>query len=257
MVRGAGDPRTRPALRGLLARQVRGSLGGPRLPAGRYGRPRRARPIPEVEGLEGRCWCVPLVWRKEALAVPIVVPVAEERGDSSGKRSRAGGLLHGQPRRQRQGGELETAGKEHVRREQIQGKRAQFKDSPHFLEAVAAGLDGLSREPREDSTSQYSREVHGLFLAWLPAEEADFLQASEGLGNSQKAEVAWLERKGYQYRGVDVSTWLTEDAVEAQIAAQAEPGAPDVVAPEIIGQQTVSPDLDGRPGHGERRVWQL
>ena len=30
------------------------------------------------------------------------------------------------------------------------------------------------------------------------------MEASEGLGNSQKAEVAWLERKGYAYTEVEV-----------------------------------------------------
>ena len=48
----------------------------------------------------------------------------------------------------------------------------------------------------------------------LPKEDAEFLEASDGLGNSQKAEVAWLERKGYSYHGVDVATWLAEDGSE-------------------------------------------
>ena len=30
------------------------------------------------------------------------------------------------------------------------------------------------------------------------------MEASEGLGNSQKAEVTWLERKGYAYTEVEV-----------------------------------------------------
>jgi len=42
-------------------------------------------------------------------------------------------------------------------------------------------------------------------LAWLPEEERQFLEHSEGLGNSQKAEVAWLERKGYHYLEKEVS----------------------------------------------------
>ena len=67
-----------------------------------------------------------------------------------------------------------------------------------------------SKDPREDSSSQYSQEVQRLFLAWLPEEERHFMEASEGLGNSQKAEVAWLERKGYAYTEVevDISQWL-------------------------------------------------
>ena len=42
-----------------------------------------------------------------------------------------------------------------------------------------------------------------LFLEWLPDEDREFLEASEGLGNSQKAEVTWLERKGYSYTEAD------------------------------------------------------
>ncbi|CAE7361433.1 unnamed protein product [Symbiodinium sp. CCMP2592] len=64
--------------------------------------------------------------------------------------------------------------------------------------------------------------MHGFFMLVfmtsgeprLPTEDAEFLEAAEGLGNSQKAEVAWLERKGYSYRGVDVTTWLEEDGSE-------------------------------------------
>ena len=52
----------------------------------------------------------------------------------------------------------------------------------------------------------------------LPKEDAEFLEVSEGLGNSQKAEVAWLERKGYSYRGVDVATWLADDSNEGRAA---------------------------------------
>ena len=41
------------------------------------------------------------------------------------------------------------------------------------------------------------------------------MQAAEGLGNSQKAEVAWLKRKGYDYTEmeVDVSQWIGEQAI--------------------------------------------
>ena len=72
------------------------------------------------------------------------------------------------------------------------------------------GLKAFAKGPVEDSSSQYSREVHGLFLASLTEEDCNFLEASEGLGNSQKAEVAWLDKKGYAYTEVeiDVSTWL-------------------------------------------------
>ena len=59
-------------------------------------------------------------------------------------------------------------------------------------------------EKRGDASSQYSREEHRLFLSWLEEEDREFLVSSEGLGNSQKAEVAWLQRKGYAYTEVEV-----------------------------------------------------
>ena len=97
-----------------------------------------------------------------------------------------------------------TAGAEHCQRERIWQKNEEFKESVAYREAVAAGLDSLSKDAGEDSSSQHSRELQRLFWAWLPKEDREFLAASEGLGNSQKAEVAWLERKGYQYTQVDI-----------------------------------------------------
>lgn len=71
-----------------------------------------------------------------------------------------------------------------------------------------SGLEELSKGKREDSSSQYSREKDRLFLHWLPPDDRQFLLDSRGLGESQKAEVAWLERKGYPYEEVDVKKWL-------------------------------------------------
>ena len=61
-----------------------------------------------------------------------------------------------------------------------------------------------------DGSSQYSREEHRLFLSWLDEEDREFLVSSEGLGNSQKAEVAWLQREGCPYTEVevDMSKWV-------------------------------------------------
>ena len=83
-------------------------------------------------------------------------------------------------------------------------KKRHFLRSQAFSDACDGGIEGLSKEPFGDSSSQYSREVQRLFLAWLPEEERHFMEASEGLGNSQKAEVTWLERKGYAYTEVEV-----------------------------------------------------
>ena len=97
--------------------------------------------------------------------------------------------------------------------------------------ALDAGLGNLSKEPRGDGSSQYSREARRLFLASLSETERQFLAASEGLGNSQKAEVAWLEKKGYAYWEVDVSTWLPANGVESDVPASSE------LQPQVLGQQ--------------------
>ena len=93
---------------------------------------------------------------------------------------------------------------------QIFGRKAEFKDSQEFESAVSSGLEELSKKKCGDGSSQYSREEHRLFLAWLDEEDREFLVSSEGLGNSQKAEVAWLQRKGYPYTEVevDISKWV-------------------------------------------------
>ena len=92
-----------------------------------------------------------------------------------------------------------TAGEEYVRREAIFRSKDAFLKSDNFRNALEAGLKYLSKEQGPDSSSPYSREVNRLFLATLLEEDRQFLEASEGLGNSQKAEVAWLERNGYPY----------------------------------------------------------
>lgn len=107
---------------------------------------------------------------------------------------------------------FETAGKEHMRREAINSRKKEFEDSVLFKNAKDAGLRELVKDKVADGSSQYSREYQRLFLSWLPEEDGKFLEASEGLGNSQKAEVAWLEKKGYAYTSVeiDVAKWLRD-----------------------------------------------
>jgi hypothetical protein len=91
----------------------------------------------------------------------------------------------------------------------------------HFLESLLAEqkcrLNLLSDKPRDDSKGEKpgderGDEEHRMFLAALSwDEDRQFLESHEGLGGSQKAEVAWLERrfaetgnKGYRYAEVDV-----------------------------------------------------
>ena len=163
------------------------------------------------EHLEGRCWCTHLYgeekpwgcrwfsrWKaniEEAVdcGAELQVYFCQDR--------------LGQGRVQ----EFQTAGAENLRRELLNSKRKDFEGSLEVQKAFQSGLNLLQVQPRGDGSSQYSRELQRLFWASLPAEDREFLEASEGLGTSQKAEVAWLERKGYPYFPLDVSTWLKRD----------------------------------------------
>ena len=70
-------------------------------------------------------------------------------------------------------------------------------------------LDELSSAPRDDSKgevpgSERGDEEERLFLESLSDEERQYLEEQKGLGTSQKAEVAWLDRHGYLYEELDV-----------------------------------------------------
>ena len=152
-----------------------------------------------LQDLHGECWCTPLYgeqkpwgcrWWSKWIA-NIQLAVSQEctlvvyyfngmRGQGKVK-------------------DFTTAGREHMRREAIFRCKDAFLKSDSFKNALKAGLKHLSKETGPDSSSPYSREVHRLFLATLSEEDRRFLEASEGLGNSQKAEVAWLERNGFPY----------------------------------------------------------
>ena len=159
-------------------------------------------PIParqNLQDLHGDCWCTPLYgeqkpwgcrwWSKWIANIELAVSqectlVVYYFNDMKGQ-----GKVK----------DFTTAGEEHVRREAIFRCKDAFLKSDNFRNALKAGLKHLSKEQGPDSSSPYSREVHRLFLATLLEEDRRFLEASEGLGNSQKAEVAWLERNGYPY----------------------------------------------------------
>ena len=171
--------------------------------------------IPKAEGLDGSCWCTQLYgeekpwgchwWSKWILNIEKAVQAGSELQVYYFHSMRGKGKVQN----------FLTAGEEHLRREAIYSKKEGFQTSPHFQKAQEDGLEELSKDRRGDSSSPYSREVHRLFLAQLPEEERHFLEASEGLGNSQKAEVAWLERKGYAYSEVevDITTWLQDEVL--------------------------------------------
>ena len=62
-----------------------------------------------------------------------------------------------------------------------QERRLSYLKSPAFQEALAVGLDGLSKDLGEDGTSQYSREADRLFLASLSGEDRSFWVLAKGV----------------------------------------------------------------------------
>jgi hypothetical protein len=48
-------------------------------------------------------------------------------------------------------------------------------------------------------------EEERLYVASLVEDDRCFYEGHKGLGNSQKAEVAWLEEQGFPYEEVDVT----------------------------------------------------
>ena len=171
-------------------------------------------PIPSSEALLGDCWCFPLYgeqkpwgcrwWTLWAANIEKAVRCGVELQVFFFENMKGQGKVQS----------FATAGAEHCQRERIWQKKEEFKESVAYREAVASGLDSLSKDAGEDSSSQHSRELQRLFWAWLPKEDREFLAASEGLGNSQKAEVAWLERKGYKYTQVDIIQFSRSSGVQ-------------------------------------------
>ena len=178
--------------------------------------------IPLAEGLPGRCWCTPLYGEEQLWGCRWFTQWRQniETAVESGAELEVYYL----PNRVGKGKvkSFDTAGDENLQREELNSRQKGFEKSPEFKQALDAGLGNLSKEPRGDGSSQYSREARRLFLASLSEAEREFLATSEGLGNSQKAEVAWLEKKGYAYWEVDVSRWLPGDRDEQYVPASAE-----------------------------------
>jgi hypothetical protein len=67
-------------------------------------------------------------------------------------------------------------------------------------------LDSTQRDDAkgDEPGSERGDEEERLFMASLSDEDRAFLEGHKGLGNSQKAEVAWLEKCGYPYEECDV-----------------------------------------------------
>jgi hypothetical protein len=77
-----------------------------------------------------------------------------------------------------------------------------------------ARLQEMSCEYRDDAMGEAPGSARGdeeerIFVAALPEEDRRFYEGHRGLGNSQKAEVAWLELKGYPYEELDVRDFVS------------------------------------------------
>jgi hypothetical protein len=78
-----------------------------------------------------------------------------------------------------------------------------------LLPQEKARLDRMSNERRDDSMgeapgSERGDEEERMFVVALREDDRRFYERHIGLGNSQKAEVAWLEKMGFAYEEVDV-----------------------------------------------------
>ena len=167
-------------------------------------------PIPTAENLPGDCWCTPLYGEEKPWGCRWWTHWVQNIEEAVKKGAELEVYFFHNMKGKGKVELFSTAGAEHLRREQIFRRKGEFKESQEFKSAVSAGLEELSKKKCGDGSSQYSREEHRLFLSWLNDEDREFLVSSEGLGNSQKAEVAWLQRKGYPYTEVevDISMWV-------------------------------------------------
>jgi hypothetical protein len=95
-----------------------------------------------------------------------------------------------------------------LRRKTLRQRKDRFLDES-LSDLEIQRINELSMSLRDDSTgskpgSARSDEEERLFMASVSEEDRCFFRSQQGLGDSQKAEVAWLERMGYDYEEVDV-----------------------------------------------------
>jgi hypothetical protein len=87
-------------------------------------------------------------------------------------------------------------------------------------------LDSTQRDDAkgEEPGSERGDEEERLFMASLSGEDRAFLEGHKGLGNSQKAEVAWLEKCGYPCEECDVRDFIDMGAANSASRHAAWPG---------------------------------
>lgn len=187
-------------------------------------------PIPLEEELEGDCWCIPLYGEKKQWGCRWWTRWVANIEEAVRQGAELNVFFFDKKLGQGRVQSFATAGQENLRRESIWRRKDEFESSVEYQNALTAGLQKLSKFKSGDSSSQYTREWQRLFFAWLPQEDRKFIEASEGLGNSQKAEVAWLERKGYPYTSVeiDVAKWTQHKVVSNP-------------SPKVIGGASLAP----------------
>ena len=96
-----------------------------------------------------------------------------------------------------------TAGHEHLRREELNSRRAEFRETDDFKAVLKAGLEGLSKRQRGDSSSPYSREENRLFLAiscMVAGRRSQVSASCRGLGKLSKGRSGLAGAQGLSLR---------------------------------------------------------
>ncbi|CAE7694467.1 ascc3 [Symbiodinium sp. KB8] len=150
--------------------------------------------IPLAEGLPGTCWCTPLYGEKKPWGCRWFTKWREniETAVKSGAELEVYYFQNHVGK-----GKVETfdtAGNDNLHREKVNKKQSDFEESPEFQQALDAGLLNLSKEPRGDGSSQYSREARRLFLASLSETEREYLATSTSAIPRKPRSPGWKRR---------------------------------------------------------------
>jgi hypothetical protein len=102
-----------------------------------------------------------------------------------------------------------------IQRKELASSRRKFLKTLPAQDS--ARLDKLSSEARDDAKGEAPGSERGddeerLFVSHLSEDARCFYEGHKGLGNSQKAEVAWLDKMGYKYDELDVRNFCGTSA---------------------------------------------